>query len=176
MPSCKTKPSADCKHQTFFQLISLLWYWACPLSPHVTTTTLSEPSTSLSTNETLKKRLFAWRKYSTAPNLVSLTPSALAPPPKTESFSSKPPAKYSAMEGSAKMWIDQEKARAESFDLQLQRIAETELIEQWWILREAGDLPACWRRSQSQAFSLEREGRWQGIHRQLGVSREKELG
>ena len=55
--------------------------------------------------------------------------------PKSESFSSKPPAKYSAMEGLAKMRIEQEKARATSLDLppptraQLQRIVETELIE-----------------------------------------------
>jgi cullin 3 len=57
--------------------------------------------------------------------------------PEAESFSSKPPAKYSAMEyvRLAKMRIEQEKARATSLDLppptraQLQRIVETELIE-----------------------------------------------
>jgi hypothetical protein len=61
--------------------------------------------------------------------------------PKSESFSSKPPAKYSAMEGSAKMRI-KEKTCMASLDLQLQRIMETELIEQWWIWRGV-DLPAC---------------------------------
>jgi hypothetical protein len=49
---------------------------------------------------------------------------------KWESFSSKPPAKYSALEGLAKMQIDQEKAHSAALDLQLQRIVETELIEQ----------------------------------------------
>jgi hypothetical protein len=40
--------------------------------------------------------------------------------PKLESFSSKPPAKYSVMEKLTKMRIEQEKARPASLDLQLQ--------------------------------------------------------